>query len=473
MHCGSGALRKLVVGIAIVAPVWPCVSGAEARNATPDNFDARTIVRAKTVEDAQRIRKALIQFVWKSDTLPNSMPDEVASAPSPVPFESEAITNTQRLTRTMEYGLQTHAYLYSTSKPKGCLLIYHSGHGELFSKELIRLLWKRVVEAGCDVIYAAMPLEHHNPKPEVHTSLGPFWLSSHAVLGLLKTDAFNPLKYFVDPVLAALNYAQQERGPYRSIFMVGLSGGGWTTTLYAALDTRIGASFPVAGSLPLSLRTFDPSSSMGDWEQAGSGIGQIADYLDLYLLATEPSRTQLQLLNVNDPCCFSGRPSELYAKDLGSMAQTWGGRFDAHLDEETFEHAVTARHSETILSTAAELFGVTFPEARPKPNPCALTKLTELMGPFASVSGRAYSMVLADFEHIADNPNHPSRSPLVLCEDDAPIGPAHTLHVHIREHGRGAYSHWGNTLVFSASDNSDPNTNGRLYRVVIDGGNEK
>ena len=36
--------------------------------------------------------------------------------------------------------------------------------------------------------------------------------------------------------------------------MIGISGGGWTTTVYPAIDTRISESFSVAGSLPLSLR---------------------------------------------------------------------------------------------------------------------------------------------------------------------------------------------------------------------------
>ena len=36
--------------------------------------------------------------------------------------------------------------------------------------------------------------------------------------------------------------------------MIGLSGGGWTTTVYAAIDPRIVKSIPVAGTLPLYLR---------------------------------------------------------------------------------------------------------------------------------------------------------------------------------------------------------------------------
>lgn len=64
-------------------------------------------------------------------------------------------------------------------------------------------------------------------------------------------------------------------------------------------------------------------------------------------------------------------------------------------------------------------------------------------------------------------PNVPSDetglSPLWLFEDGRPLGPAHTVHDDIRRLGGGRYSHWGCWLYFSASDGSDPRTNGRLY----------
>jgi len=61
-------------------------------------------------------------------------------------------------------------------------------------------------------------------------------------------------------------------------------------------------------------------------------------------------------------------------------------------------------------------------------------------------------------------------SDLVLLEDGKPLGPAHSAHADIRKEGGGRYSHWGaRTLWFSASDNSDPRTNGREYKAVYPG----
>lgn len=60
-----------------------------------------------------------------------------------------------------------------------------------------------------------------------------------------------------------------------------------------------------------------------------------------------------------------------------------------------------------------------------------------------------------------------NRSMLVLLENGEPIGPARSVHAQIREIGKGRYSHWTRaTLYFSASDNTDPRTNGREYEVA-------
>jgi len=53
-----------------------------------------------------------------------------------------------------------------------------------------------------------------------------------------------------------------------------------------------------------------------------------------------------------------------------------------------------------------------------------------------------------------------------VLEDGQHLGPAGVSHDDVRTLGRGRYSHWGDKLYFSSSDNSDPNTNGRSYSVV-------
>jgi predicted O-methyltransferase YrrM len=60
-------------------------------------------------------------------------------------------------------------------------------------------------------------------------------------------------------------------------------------------------------------------------------------------------------------------------------------------------------------------------------------------------------------------------SELVLLEDGRRLGPAHAIHEEVRALGQGRYSHWGDWLLFSSSDGSNPNTNGRTYEVQFGG----
>lgn len=71
---------------------------------------------------------------------------------------------------------------------------------------------------------------------------------------------------------------------------------------------------------------------------------------------------------------------------------------------------------------------------------------------------------LPQFAALADDvPNQ--ISPLMLLEDGRFSSSPHALHNRIREQGMGAYSHWGEWLHFSTSDNGSPE--GRLFEVVV------
>ncbi|MCA6118678.1 hypothetical protein J6524_27925 [Bradyrhizobium sp. WSM 1738] len=62
------------------------------------------------------------------------------------------------------------------------------------------------------------------------------------------------------------------------------------------------------------------------------------------------------------------------------------------------------------------------------------------------------------------------RSPIIIYEGHHPLGPAHSTFENISRIGRGHFAHWTDQgFVFSTSDGSDPNRNGRLYWLVIKG----
>lgn len=86
-----------------------------------------------------------------------------------------------------------------------------------------------------------------------------------------------------------------------------------------------------------------------------------------------------------------------------------------------------------------------------------------LGGPFEAIGGNGFQAGLPHLASVADSNGFERRSNLMLYENDALIGFARSVHAPIREHGRGRFSHWNDWLVFSASDNTDPNTNSRIY----------
>jgi lipopolysaccharide transport system ATP-binding protein len=82
--------------------------------------------------------------------------------------------------------------------------------------------------------------------------------------------------------------------------------------------------------------------------------------------------------------------------------------------------------------------------------------------------GVAWKIDLLSFPIAGDSHSNFTQSKAIVFEDGKKLGPPHALHETIRQHGMGAYSHWGTYLYFSSSDNSDPRSNGRAYIVKLD-----
>ena len=61
-----------------------------------------------------------------------------------------------------------------------------------------------------------------------------------------------------------------------------------------------------------------------------------------------------------------------------------------------------------------------------------------------------------------------ARTRFCLIEDGKMLGPADSPHDTIRKAGRGAFSVWGPDVYLSASDNTDPNENGRQYLLIAE-----
>lgn len=93
----------------------------------------------------------------------------------------------------------------------------------------------------------------------------------------------------------------------------------------------------------------------------------------------------------------------------------------------------------------------------------------QLLPPFethgiAAISNDMRLKTLADREDVEND----ARSPVVIYENRTRLGPAHSSFADIQNLGLGRFAHWRNQgFVFSASDNSAPNSNGRHYWAVV------
>jgi 2-polyprenyl-6-hydroxyphenyl methylase/3-demethylubiquinone-9 3-methyltransferase len=94
-------------------------------------------------------------------------------------------------------------------------------------------------------------------------------------------------------------------------------------------------------------------------------------------------------------------------------------------------------------------------------------RLWTLDPPFPHHRGHIWAAGTPDLVDIADNEDAPKRSPAFLFEDGHQLPRPHASHDDIDRDGAGRFSHWSTCVYFSSSDNTDPNTNGRKYVLLV------
>jgi hypothetical protein len=90
-----------------------------------------------------------------------------------------------------------------------------------------------------------------------------------------------------------------------------------------------------------------------------------------------------------------------------------------------------------------------------------------IKGVYSNESGYCWYISLPEHASSSDSMKNPSVSTLQLFEDGKKMGPAHSGHDDIRKLGMGRYSHWGEGVLFSTTDNSNPNTNKKIYSIKL------
>jgi hypothetical protein len=307
-------------------------------------------------------RARLIEYVWKGAGLPAGMPEvEPGAALPPEIATLTGVRQTTKLTVPLRYGVKATLYLIEArGRINHRLGIYHTGHGE---DPVIRVRTiQTLLDLGYAVLASDMPFVGWNVQPiqdpadpTKYNNIGT-GTTAHNHFGAYETASFSAMTFYLEPLAVAINYAQKTLRP-QSIAMIGLSGGGWIATAFAAIDTRVTRSYPTAGSFPFYLRPGPPRDSTGDWEQGGiqgatvPGFYAITSFGDLYVMgAVGPRRGQLQILNRFDACCFAGVGARTYAPVVSHRVALIGqGTWDLLEDATHNLHQVSPYALEVIL----------------------------------------------------------------------------------------------------------------------------
>jgi hypothetical protein len=317
-------------------------------------------------KDVLNKRRALIRFIWGSAGFPKKKLPSMVTIDIPSPVSN--LSNLRRVDEihiTMDAGQEGLAHHFIPVRKNNRLVILHQGHAchlndnpapEDAGGGMQRTI-NALLQDGYSVLGVYMP--HMRP----HDCTG------HADIFDIETTG-SPMKFFLEPVAVCLNYLKTRSSTdhfprYTEFHMAGLSGGGWTTTVYAAIDRTIKFSFPVAGTIPLYLR---PSGAVGDLEQKLDAFYRIAGYPDLYVMGSYGfGRKQVQILNRRDDCCFGEAQHDAeatgmsyvqamrnYEAQVRQVMSTLGsGTFRLEIDEAAPGHMIS--HNTSINVILSEL----------------------------------------------------------------------------------------------------------------------
>jgi len=314
------------------------------------NIQVEELISIKSSADIYKVRSMLINFFWGRKGIPTDKPPLlIQSKGKGELFKSiSSIERIDKLIVKMAFGLESHIFHFLPKDNNGKIILFHQGHRNYYMKG--RHL-KQFLDRGYSVVVFCMPLLCLNSRPSVVLPrLGQIKITSHDQMRFIKIQSGHQLKFFIEPVVVMLNYLQRNY-EYRHIAMIGISGGGWTTTLAAAIDDRIKSSFPVAGSYPIYLRS-GSSEEWGDWEETVTALYNTINYFEIYILGGYGvGREQVQVINKYDPCCFGGIKWQTYSDIVRRRIQELGlGKWDLFLDDTHYEHQISDGSMKMILA---------------------------------------------------------------------------------------------------------------------------
>lgn len=242
---------------------------------------------------------------------------------------------------TMDHGITAIVGIIEPPNPSVQAVVWHRGHEpELETVPSFVQFIRELLDRGTTVYLVSMLLFPPNPSYLVVTmpDRGAAIIAQHDDLFLLQSGEKSALRFMVQPGLAALEHARQH---HEDVEVMGISGGGWSAVMVAALDADVRATTSIAGTVPV-LELLGTAPYLPDFEQRLPGLFPDLDYLDLYVLGAVPDRRLRLLYNSADPCCFAQPDTPDWVAPTRRVIEDLGGTLEVEVID-SFRHDVDAR----------------------------------------------------------------------------------------------------------------------------------
>jgi hypothetical protein len=311
------------------------------------------------------VRTVLKHALWPKEN-PFDHPQRFAMAVTPI--EPPIIGPVTQHASASSFAVAYHPQLSSRCTrfvPKhptpGRVAIHVCGH-DLFRRGECAVAIDALLDHGWQVIAVDMPLLGANAPDQRET------LKDHNSFLRWDSDGISPVALFVQPLKAIVDQIYQENGanPDLTVMLVGRSGGGWTSFMYAALDERVHYAVSVAGGMPMSHWGHDKPLHAADYEQFDPLIFESVRYEDIMPVAG--SRGAFYVYNEHDPCCFRLSPDDVFLRYLQSAAVALHKPIGVYVDRETTMHSFSAAAvdaMDTFVAVTNATRGIPAPTATP------------------------------------------------------------------------------------------------------------
>src|SRR5262245_3599675 len=367
-------MRALILTVTLLAVVRPAVAPLPTNNNPNNQIRFRTPAAA----DAERLR--LTNFIW-SDGLPTGrMPavtpniDRGVFAGDLAGIDPSLVSQVDRIDSDVS-GFDFHSISYLlrpvNTAHNNQIVIVHHGHvdyEERLSFGVDRTV-RALLQQGFSVDLMQMPIYGWNFDHTANVpGQGTVDYNSHVAM-IYRTgppQGGMGFRLFLEPVIQNINYFETLSG-LSDITMIGFSGGGWTTHMAAAIDTRIRLSIQIAGSAPLYYLNSTGNIDGDEKEYIplyneniapdGSG-GGVATWLEIYALGGYGNgRKQIMVTNEFDTCCYFGTFAYAFKSIVShTVSDLLGqGKWDYYLDSTTRSHEITINTLLGVIVPALDL----------------------------------------------------------------------------------------------------------------------